>query len=321
MQSFANPERAAALRGRSLPRHGLFGAESALLAIIVLLLVATILRDLTAPSRVMWSGFAPVIAATFALVGLGVFIRLRRNMPEVSAFAVSFGIFTGFSAVISIFVFQMFPFDRPTIDPVLMALDARLGYDWASFLRLLAEWPEFGQLLGWVYHWSLPKLVVVIVALAMLRRERALHRFLWVGVAGLTVTVVIWQVLPSLGPSTLHSIPAEASKIGLVVNADYAARMMAYAVEGVPEIRPDLLMGVIAFPSFHMFMACMGFWFARGTVVFPVVAVVCLLMIPATLAHGGHHLVDLIAGMVLFSVLVAVVSRLLPDHDAAQEAP
>jgi hypothetical protein len=297
---------------------GLYRAEIGLLAVILCLLLAIVLRDMALPSIVDWAGFAPAIAATMAMVALGAFIRARRPMPQLAAFAVCFGIFTGFSAVIAIFIFQMFPFQRPTIDESLIGVDAMLGYDWPAFLHLLAQWPAFGQMLAWVYAAAIPQLVVVIVALAFQGRDRALHRFLWVGVLGMAVTVLIWHLLPSLGPSPFHDIPVEAAAtIGLVVDADYASRLMHYATEGVPVIRPGVVIGVIAFPSFHMFMACMGLWFARGTVVFPAMALVSLLMIPATLGHGGHHLSDLIASVFLFAALAVGAARLLPDHPKA----
>jgi hypothetical protein len=295
-------------------RYGLFAAEIGLVAIILGLLVATVLRDVARPSVVDWGGFAPTIAATLALIALGGFIRVRRNMRQLSAFAVSFGIFTGFSTVVAIFIFQVFPFQRPTIDQSLIAIDAALGYDWPTFLMLLAEWPAFGRLLGWVYSAAIPQLIVVIVGLAILGRERALHRFLWVGVGGMAVTVGLWQFLPSLGSSPYHDIPQSVSAIGLVVDANYAERLLRYAAEGVPVIRPGVLIGVIAFPSFHMFMALLGFWFARGTVLFAPMAVVSLLMVPATLGHGGHHLSDLIASVILFSCLAAAAARFLPDR-------
>lgn len=314
MQSLARPE---ACSGVSIPEGrvlGLFRAEIGLLAVILGLLVVTILRDMMLPSRVDWVGFGPVIGATLALVGLGAFIRMRRPMPTVAAFAVCFGIFSAFSAVSAVFIFQLFPFERPMIDQRLIAMDAALGYDWAAFLRLLAEWPAFGRLLSWVYAAAIPQLVVVIFALALQGRERALHRFLWVGVGGMAITVLIWHVMPSVGPSPYYEIPAEAALINLVVDADYAARLMDYAMHGAPVIRPDIVIGVVAFPSFHMFMACMGLWFARGTRIFPAMVIVSLLMIPATLGHGGHHLSDLIASLFLFAALVAVAARFLPDR-------
>lgn len=295
-------------------RYGLFGAEIGLVAVILGLLLATVLRDVAQPSVVDWAGFAPTIAATLALVALGAFIRARRNMRQLSAFAVSFGIFTGFSTVVAIFIFQIFPFQRPTIDQSLIRIDAAMGYDWAAFLLLLAEWPAFGRLLGWVYAAAIPQLIVVIVGLAILGRERALHRFLWVGVVGMAATVTLWQIFPSLGPSPLHDIPDVVASFGLIVDAEYAERLVRYATDGVPVIRPGVLIGVIAFPSFHLFMALMAVWFARGTVLFAPMAVVSLLMVPATLGHGGHHLSDLIASVILFSCLAAAAARFLPDR-------
>ncbi|WGV14781.1 phosphatase PAP2 family protein [Fuscovulum ytuae] len=316
MQSLAGQAEFAGKAGAKGSNFGLFPAEIGLLAVILAVLVVTILRDILLPGRVDWIAFAPPIAATLTLVGLGAFLRLRRPMPRMASFAVCFGIFSAFTAVVAIFVLQLFPFEHPTIDQKLIAVDAALGYDWAEFVTLLMAWPAFGYVLAWVYAAAIPQLVVVIAVLAAQEREQALHRFLWVGVVGMAITVGVWHVLPSVGPSPYHAIPAGAERIALIVDADYAALLMRYAAEGMPVIRPDLVIGVVAFPSFHMFMACMGLWYARGTAVFPAMVIISGLMIPATLGHGGHHLSDLIAAVLLFAVLAALAARFLPDRDA-----
>ena len=45
-----------------------------------------------------------------------------------------------------------------------------------------------------------------------------------------------------------------------------------------------------------MIMALMVVWFSRGTFAFLPLTAVNTAMVPATLTHGGHHLVDLLAG-------------------------
>ena len=65
--------------------------------------------------------------------------------------------------------------------------------------------------------------------------------------------------------------------------------------------------------SDEFIMALMVSWFSRGTPAFPLFALSGLAMIPATLAHGGHHLMDLFGGVVIFATLLWAASRLLPD--------
>ncbi|WP_411053594.1 phosphatase PAP2 family protein, partial [Tritonibacter sp. SIMBA_163] len=70
--------------------------------------------------------------------------------------------------------------------------------------------------------------------------------------------------------------------------------------------------GVIAFPSLHTVMACMVVVFTMGTRVFPLAVILNAPMIPATLAHGGHHLSDIFGGLAVFAASFAVAAWLLP---------
>lgn len=288
---------------------GLYRVEVLLVTLILGLLLATFGFDALRPAVVDWPAFAGPIVASLAMIALGGFIRARRPMKRMAAFAIGFGIFMGFSAVVAVFIYLMFPFSRPPVDPTLIAWDARLGYDWVAFVTWLTAHPLIGRALGMVYMTSIPQLVLVIVLLAWSGQERALHRFLATGIVGMCVTVAIWWWFPSIGPSPFVTVPAAAETIGLIHNQAYADQLMRLATEGIAVIRPDVVMGVIAFPSFHMFMACMVVWFSRTTPVASLALAVNSVMIPATLSHGGHHLVDLMAAVALFSLVAFAVGR------------
>ena len=301
-------------QGPDLPRP-FFRAEHLLLACLAALAVATALLDLWHPARVDWPAFLVPVLGSLGLIGIGAFIRLRRPMPRMAHFAISLGILMAFSALASVFIFLLFPFRAPMIDGGLMRIDAALGYSWTGFLEGLAGFPLFGRALGWVYLSSLPQLVLVIIVLAAQDRPAALHRFLLVGMATMTGAVAIWWLAPSVGPSAHVEVPvAAAQTIGLVVDAQYGATLARLAQEGMDFITPARIIGVIAFPSFHMVMACMVIWFTRGTPVFPVTLPVNLLMIPATLSHGGHHLIDILAGIALFAACTALAARIVPGR-------
>ena len=303
------------------PEVVLYRAEWALVAVVLGLLALTFAFDALRPAQVIWSGYLVPIAASLMLVALGGFIRARRPMKRVAAFATGLGIFMAFSAVAGVFIYLIFPFSGPTIDPFLIRVDAALGYDWAALVIWLAGWPLLGQALALIYMTSIPQLVLVIAVLAWTTRITEMHRFLAVGILGMIVTVAVWWVFPSVGPTPFVAIPAEGALIGLVVGQAYADALMHLVTVGPGVIRADQTVGVIAFPSFHMFMACMTVWFSRRTPLFWGALGVNLLMVPATLSHGGHHLVDLIASVALFAAVVALCARLVPEQGADLRCP
>ena len=295
-----------------IPPRPFHRAELWLLMLLAVLALGTVGLDLFHPARVDWPAFLLPVGASLMLIAIGAYIRLRKPMPRMASFAIALGVFMAFSALVAIFIFLLFPFPRPMIDATLIRLDAALGYDWAGFVAGIARYPAFGTVLGWIYLSAIPQLVLVMVVLAAMGRDRALHQFLMVGMLGMAVAVGIWWLAPSIGPSAYVAIPAEvAQPIGLVVDSGYGAMLQDLAARGIDLIRPDRIIGVIAFPSFHIIMACMVVWFTRATPVFWPGAVANGLMVPATLGHGGHHLIDLLAGIGVFALVLFLSRRLL----------
>ncbi|GGB58668.1 hypothetical protein GCM10011316_33420 [Roseibium aquae] len=70
----------------------------------------------------------------------------------------------------------------------------------------------------------------------------------------------------------------------------------------------------------HAVMAFMATWYAvHLRFVFYPLIVVNTLMMPATLLHGGHHLVDLFGGVAVFAIGVFAARRIVGDRPRAGE--
>ncbi|MBS3980714.1 MAG: phosphatase PAP2 family protein [Rhodobacteraceae bacterium] len=191
-------------------------------------------------------------------------------------------------------------------------IDAALGYHWPGLIAWLADHPALAQALGYVYHSSLAQILLTIILLAALSRTLDLHRFLLVGIVTLILAVAIWWTVPSIGPSAFQQIP-EAHRLatGLYYSPAYGELLRSLVEVGPRQISPEVVTGVVAFPSYHMIMALMVVWFTRGTLAFLPAALVNTAMIPATLSHGGHHLVDLFGGLAVFALGVWIANRLI----------
>ncbi len=269
--------------------------------------------------QVNWPPFLGGYAATLGLAAIGAYVRQAKTAPRVALALIGTAIFTGFTAVSSLFIFVLFPLPNPLIDPLLIQVDAVLGYHWPSAVALLAQYPGFAAVLGYIYHSSLVQILLTIVLLAALSRDLVLHRFLVVGIITLIFAVAIWWIIPSVGPSAFQSIPeADRLATGLYFNPAYGAHLRNLAEIGPRRISPEVITGVVAFPSYHMIMALMVVWFLRGTFAFLPAAAINAAMIPATLTHGGHHLVDLFGGLAVFVLSVWIANRLIRPPQGAQ---
>lgn len=287
--------------------------ERVLLALVGVMLLASVALTGLRGQAVDWLAFLPAFVACGVMVAMAMYLRARKGAARLALGVLGFAVFMSFTGAVAIFIFALFPITVPLIDPALIRADAAIGYDWAGFVTWLADWPVLGIALGYVYLTSIPQMIGVLVLLAFLGRATELYRFLLVGMGSMVATVTIWHAWPSLGPSAWATVTPEVQdRIGLVFNAELGAALRRLAAEGLPVISPERVMGVIAFPSFHMMMACMVVWFTRGTRVFWPVLALNIAMVPATLSHGGHHLVDILASMLLFALCVAVANRALP---------
>ncbi len=262
--------------------------------------------------EVNWPPFLAGFFGTLGLMAIGAYVRGMKETPRLALALIGVAIFMGFTAVSSVFIFALFPLPRPLIDPWLINVDAALGYHWPSFVEALAAYPGFAQALGLLYHTSLPQIVLTICLLAALGRTVSLHRLLAVGMLTLVAAVAIWWVFPSIGPSGFSSIPEDVRlATGLYFDSNYGAYLRQLVETGPTRISPEVMTGVVAFPSYHMVMACMVVWYTRGTVMFLPTLLVNALMIPATLSHGGHHLIDLAAGVVVFATCAWAARRII----------
>lgn len=311
MADIAGPDVGA---GRSSVASGLVGAEPLLMALLAGLAAATFTLPHALGRVVAWGDFLPGVFLCLALMGLGLYARHRVRALRLSVATVGVGLFLGFSTLLTVLIFSLFPLHNPVIDPWLMAADARLGYHWAGFVTALAEYPLLGRALAWIYNAAVPMLLAVVILLGALGRIEALHRMLLVGLVSLIAAVAFWWFFPSIGPSAYQTVPDEfAQSINLVFSTE-AGAMLRHLVEvGPAVINKDTVVGVVAFPSYHTVMACMVIWYTRQTPAFPLGLALGLAMLPAILSHGGHNVVDVLGGLSLFAACAIGASRYLPD--------
>jgi hypothetical protein len=298
----------------------LYFPEKVLIWMIVVIAAVSLAISVAYGQAVAWDRFSISFVPSVLMLMLGIFVRLKKDMPRLADLAVGSAIYIGFSGVIAIFIYLRFPISVPLIDDRLMAIDGILGYSWPDFVTALAGYPLLGKLLSYVYLSSLLQIFLIIAILALMGRAVQLHRAMLTGTISLLLCVVFWWALPSFGPSAYFQIAPEVeASLNLVVNGAYGAEMVRLANEGVAVISPEIILGTIAFPSYHTVMACLVVWFLIGTPLFAPAVILNVLMIPAILSHGGHHLVDVIGGLVVFAVAVLIAQRLAP-HPTANRA-
>lgn len=288
----------------------------AICAVLIALVTALALILTTARGiRVDFASFAMRYCVSLAMVLVAAWYRVSGRSANISLTLAACAIFIIFSNSGAVLNYSLLPTIRPLADALMFRMDAALGFDWLGMAMLLAAHPDFSKLLSYVYTSSLPQLAIVILLLGLTGRQVALHQFLLVGIMGSCLSIFLWALAPSFGPSAyFHLAPAVDAALHRIVDANYGAELLELAKHGPSVITSGKIIGLIAFPSMHTVMAVMCVWFTRRTPVFWFFSAINLLMIPATLIQGSHHLVDVIGGVGVFAISLYAARKLVPGE-------
>ncbi len=303
----------------------LLPAEKTIVYIILILAAADLAFLALRPIRVDWAGYLTAIAIGSFLLGVGQYYRVYRGEDSISLAATGAALFTLFTIAGSVFNYMLLPVPGERIDATLRAIDAMLGFHWPSAVNWVSTYPMLNQLLAFVYATSLPQLILVVLMLGFTGQQENLHRFLLSGLFGALIAIGFWRMFPSAGASSVHAAKdLWNAGMSLVADYRYVEEVKKVIAEGATEISPKSALGLIAFPSFHMVMACMSvFYMRRHRKVFALLVVINTLMIPAIIVHGNHHMMDVFGGLATFALAawlanksVARSSQKMPDAQA-----
>lgn len=296
----------------------LTSAEKVLLGFAIGAEVAAFLLAEALDRIVDWAPFLSGYLAALGFVLIGVYIRRVKAKPRIAMALQGIGFFMAFTSACAVLIYTLLPLPFPMVDPYLTQTGHWVGYDWREFVSTMIAYPAVSRALGYVYHSAIPQMLLTICLLSIYGRSLELYRFLFVGMVTLVIAVAIWWRWPSVGYVGVLPYPPEVmAENGFRFKVNYGELLTRLLQEGPGRITPAVITGVVGFPSYHTVMALMVTWYCRRTILFVPILLVNLAMIPATLLHGGHHLIDLFGGLVVFSIGVQIANRLIkPDGHA-----
>jgi hypothetical protein len=190
---------------------------------------------------------------------------------------------------------------RPLMDTGLAALDAALGFDWPSWLRLTRP---VTPVLDLAYVSLFPQGAASVVLFALVGRSRRTAEMLAVGLVAALLTTAIAAVFPAEGAAVHFGLldRARASWIpDLAGLRDGSLRVINIA-------RMD---GIVTFPSFHTALGVIFAYAHRGIRwVSPASLALNTLLVISVPSVGSHYLVDVIAGIAVATAAIVTVRAL-----------
>lgn len=293
--------------------QSLMPAERIMLSVTAALALAALAILTVRGIPVDWLAYMPVFGGGTAMLAIGLYYRLSGRSDIFAATLIATGAYIDFAAVASAFNHLLLPIWRAPIDPTLAAIDAAVGVHWPDVLALAAKSPLLVEATRYAYMSSLYQFLVIVLVLGLGGRTQDLQTFMLATVLCCLATVGFWALFPSLGTTSIHALAPELeAQVRPILGTRYGQDMLRVAAEGPALLTPKEMRGLISAPSFHTVMALLAVHAVRGIRwLFVPFVLLNALVLPGTIIHGAHHLVDVVFGAALTVAGIALASRLL----------
>jgi hypothetical protein len=289
--------------------------DSAAWALIALLVAGIAAAELYSPLAIEPVGLVNLGIATAVLGGAIHFYRRVRINEHLAATCNALLQALTFSAAGSILSYLLARGGGPFWDSTLYAWDRSLGFDWLGYVRLIDAQAWLVLPLQLAYASLIPQVVVVILALGFGGRLDQLRTFILAAIGSGAVAIVLSAIFPALSNYVHLGLTAQDFQnvdpwAGYVHLHDLTMlRTGQLTVLNLPEMQ-----GIITFPSYHACLATLSlwaFWNSGRRAIRWLGATVALGTIAATPVDGGHYFVDVIAGIGIAVVSLALARRLI----------
>ena len=256
------------------------------------------------------AGYAavPILAVSAGAAALGYIYSTVRPDERLAALCFGAAYLIAYTLAGALLSYVGTSLNLPLLDAQFARLDAAFGFDWMAVLEFTDRWSMLGTFLRTVYFTCMPQIVGVFLVLAATRQLTRLDDFIFLFTATSLVIVVLSSLLPAAGAFVFHNPPAALRDVvGHDAGIWHLKHFEALRSGAMRAIDPGAIEGLVTFPSFHAALAVItawAFWRTRF-LAYPVLALNAVVIVSAV-PVGGHYFIDIIAGLAIAAVALAV---------------
>lgn len=211
----------------------------------------------------------------------------------------------------------------PLQDANLLAIDRALGLDWRAYLDFVNDRPLLATWLSYGYTMIRWPVFAIPVVLAAAYRFRRMQEFTCAFAVALIVTTTISAFVPAIG--VFQQIGLDPAAFVNIEPRAYLDQMRDLGPVRDGRLRElDLLnlAGIVTFPSFHACSAVLYAWaFWPVWWMRPVALFANGAMLAATPVDGGHYFIDIMAGVAVAVLAIAVAQAASRRIETGAVAP
>ncbi len=276
-------------------------------AVIGLVAATILMSPMVTNFQIVWRSFVLVIASSAMLIAGSWFYVAKRYDLRLSSALGSTAQIMAFSAVGAPLSYLAASLGLPLNDQIFDTADRALGFDWLASLAWLSAHPTTFAILRAIYLSLSVQATLVILCLAFTGRLAWLRVFVLAFICAAIITIVISAVIPAQGVWSHYGLAA-ADPSSILPTSHTSWPVFHGLRDGTyRQLMAAGAEGIITFPSLHAALAVIlvvAMWPVPGLrwVLFPV----NLAMLAATPIDGSHYIVDVLAGMAIAALSLAV---------------
>lgn len=235
-----------------------------------------------------------------------------RSAPVLSNLAAAVAVFFWSAAAAATISLVGLRYKFPLIDDGLAKADRLIGIDLQSIIPWFADHPRLTELLAVAYCSSFVQVAALFVLLAVTKRFDKLWQLVFVFALTIVASTTFSVFWPAKGAfvyfdhpvAILNALPEHAGIYHL-------AKFEYFRNAAAPELSLSNLQGVVTFPSFHTCLALMTIFATIGMRwLFGITLIWNVLVLVSTIPIGGHYVIDLICGALLWLAAMKVEAML-----------
>jgi membrane-associated phospholipid phosphatase len=251
----------------------------------------------------------PIVVGILALLGtLSVWRRLHWRIGD---FAWSLAIVTSSMLICGLVSATGLRLGFPLADPLLLAADQAIGFDTSRAVLFTSRHDLLSRLLHWIYNAS----GIFCFAAALWNLVWGNRAAYWIviitAVFAAQLTALIAIFFPGEGAILYQGLDAlQGHGLPFGAGSYSAAEFRAFYWGTDLHVSRDDLAGIVVFPSFHTVMALIILQgFAASRLRWLGLAA-CTLTIVSTVPMGGHYVVDLAGGFLVWLASYLLAARI-----------
>jgi membrane-associated phospholipid phosphatase len=271
-----------------------------------------------------WESIVRLVSFSGVALGLCAFIlrrlagandRVGRLLCEAGKrtelFAVATLLFGLLAIVIVGYCYLATAAALPLQDLLLERIDRSIGFDWVAFVKWINSSPLASELLVEGYRSTPYMLLGTMLWLCVSGQGKRLAEFLALMCLTFVGIAIGMLILPAEGAYAHYNPPLSFyENIGAGSGMWHHQLLMALrtGVMHVIDFGTPNSNCLVTFPSGHTVLAIIMTYAVRGSLLtlIPALAVNATMLV-STIPHGGHHLIDLIAGAVIAACAIVIL--------------